>query len=209
VIPLSRARCADVESGRNAALAGDREAPAGAKAGRFLRSRVRTAGDRLHLCHRPEDQTEDTVPRGDGQGARGREYDNEGQQFHRLSYRQAPQKLQHAQERHMTRNVGAIGGALVPTVILGAAAIALQDSGAGRTGGDAGPQQVPLFAPESALDANSAEQVDRGRSGSSLQPGWIFVTEAFITRNDIGEVDAGQRYYKYAFKGTGPATAAQ
>jgi hypothetical protein len=66
----------------------------------------------LHLCHGPEDQAEDTVPRGDGQGARGREYDNEGQQFHRLSYRQPPQKLQHAEEGHMTTNVRAIGGAL-------------------------------------------------------------------------------------------------
>jgi hypothetical protein len=60
----------------------------------------------------------------------------------------------------MTRNVGAIGGALVPIVTSGAAAIALQDSGAERTGGDPGPQQVPLFAPESALDPSSAEQVD-------------------------------------------------
>jgi DNA-binding beta-propeller fold protein YncE len=48
----------------------------------------------------------------------------------------------------MTRNVRAIGGALVLIVTIGAAAVALQNSGAGRTGGQGGPQQVPLFEPD-------------------------------------------------------------
>jgi hypothetical protein len=47
----------------------------------------------------------------------------------------------------MTRNLRAIGGALVVMVTIGAAAIALQNSGAGRTDGGAGPSRCRCSSP--------------------------------------------------------------
>ncbi len=183
-----------------------------------LRCRVRAADGRLQLHHDPEDEPEYAMAGRNSQGARGDKHGNEGQQFHRLCYRQDSFQLKpspgaiseqsrspasgRARELDMARNIRAMRRvlALVGCTCRGRRwrSRARPDGPVGRWGG-----RSPLFEPD-PLGSQVLRPSGRGGAGRQGLP-WTLMTTCgcsiahppFQKGNQVplymGEVNDGQR----------------